>query len=334
MRQRVAALVGPVAQKMWVSTFHSACVRILRRDAEALGYPSSFTIYDQADAVRLTGYVHPRPQPRPEALPAPLACTPRSARPRTSCIDRRGVRGRGAASSSSASIADVYREYQARLHARRRHGLRRPARRHRRLFREHPDVLEHYRSASSTCWSTSTRTPTPSRTSSSLLLAAEHRNVCVVGDTRSVDLPLPRRRHPQHPRVRGGVPRRHRGRARAELPVDADDPRRRQRGDRQQPRPQAEGAVDRPGRRRQRSSATTPTTRCDEAQWVAHEIAGCTTAATRWGDIAVFYRTNAQSRVVEEHAHAARHPVQGRRRHPLLRPARGQGRARLPARRS
>src|SRR5207253_8011482 len=57
MKSRVAALVGPVAQKMWVSTFHSACVRILRRDATRLGYKSSFTIYDQADAVRLVGYV-------------------------------------------------------------------------------------------------------------------------------------------------------------------------------------------------------------------------------------------------------------------------------------
>jgi DNA helicase-2/ATP-dependent DNA helicase PcrA len=57
MKQRVAKLVGPVAHKMWVSTFHSACVRILRRDGAKLGYPSNFTIYDQADAVRLCGYV-------------------------------------------------------------------------------------------------------------------------------------------------------------------------------------------------------------------------------------------------------------------------------------
>src|SRR5215207_6269556 len=41
MKQRVAALVGPVAQKMWVSTFHAACVRIRRRDGSALGFPSS-----------------------------------------------------------------------------------------------------------------------------------------------------------------------------------------------------------------------------------------------------------------------------------------------------
>src|SRR5437868_11364737 len=57
MKSRVAALVGPVAQKMWVSTFHSACVRILRRDARRLGYQSTFTIYDQADSERLTTYV-------------------------------------------------------------------------------------------------------------------------------------------------------------------------------------------------------------------------------------------------------------------------------------
>src|SRR3546814_5513868 len=57
MKHRVGALVGPVAEKMWVSTFHSACVRILRRDADRLGFPKSFTIYDQADANRLTGYV-------------------------------------------------------------------------------------------------------------------------------------------------------------------------------------------------------------------------------------------------------------------------------------
>src|SRR5690349_7662104 len=57
MKHRVGTLVGPVAEKMWVSTFHSACVRILRREAGKLDYPSSFTIYDQADAVRLAGYV-------------------------------------------------------------------------------------------------------------------------------------------------------------------------------------------------------------------------------------------------------------------------------------
>ncbi|MGD2051598.1 MAG: UvrD-helicase domain-containing protein, partial [Acidimicrobiia bacterium] len=53
MKDRVAALVGPVAHNMWVSTFHSACSRILRREAHRLGYRSAFSIYDQADSLRL-----------------------------------------------------------------------------------------------------------------------------------------------------------------------------------------------------------------------------------------------------------------------------------------
>ncbi|MBL8931290.1 MAG: DNA helicase PcrA [Kineosporiaceae bacterium] len=57
MRERVAALVGPQAATMWVSTFHSACVRILRREAGRVGLKSNFSIYDQADSQRLMGMV-------------------------------------------------------------------------------------------------------------------------------------------------------------------------------------------------------------------------------------------------------------------------------------
>ena len=53
MRERVATLVGPRARSMWVTTFHSACVRILRQEASIAGFSSSFSIYDQADSVRL-----------------------------------------------------------------------------------------------------------------------------------------------------------------------------------------------------------------------------------------------------------------------------------------
>ena len=70
MRHRVANLVGPVVRTMWVSTFHSACVRILRANADLLGYPRKFSIYDQADAVRLDRLRHPRSRPRRQALHA------------------------------------------------------------------------------------------------------------------------------------------------------------------------------------------------------------------------------------------------------------------------
>ncbi|MFT8358523.1 ATP-dependent helicase [Bifidobacterium aquikefiri] len=53
MRERLQHLIGPVAQRMWVSTFHSACVRILRRDGKSIGLKSGFSIYDSADSERL-----------------------------------------------------------------------------------------------------------------------------------------------------------------------------------------------------------------------------------------------------------------------------------------
>ena len=53
MRERVAGLVGGVEKRMWVMTFHAACARLLRMEAERLGYKKSFTIYDQADSLRM-----------------------------------------------------------------------------------------------------------------------------------------------------------------------------------------------------------------------------------------------------------------------------------------
>ncbi|MCB1003889.1 MAG: UvrD-helicase domain-containing protein, partial [Acidimicrobiales bacterium] len=142
MRQRVAALVGPVAAKMWVSTFHSACVRILRRDAARLDYPSSFTIYDQADAVRLTGYVIRDLNLDPKRFP------PRGVHATISAAKNDLVRADEYAERAQViyerKVADVYTEYQARL---RRAGamdfddLLMVAVE---LFQKNPDVLERY----------------------------------------------------------------------------------------------------------------------------------------------------------------------------------------------
>ena len=57
MLERITELVGPAASGMWISTFHSACVRILRREAKALGRKQNFTIYDSADSLRLVTQV-------------------------------------------------------------------------------------------------------------------------------------------------------------------------------------------------------------------------------------------------------------------------------------
>src|SRR3989475_2409929 len=54
MRTRLEDLLGPVADTIWILTFHAACGRMLRREAPRLGYRTNFTIYDQADQIRLT----------------------------------------------------------------------------------------------------------------------------------------------------------------------------------------------------------------------------------------------------------------------------------------
>ena len=74
MKERVEELVGKRARIMWVSTFHSACVRILRKEIDKLGFKSNFSIYDAADSEAADDAGLPRPRPRPAPLPARRAC--------------------------------------------------------------------------------------------------------------------------------------------------------------------------------------------------------------------------------------------------------------------
>src|SRR3954451_11867196 len=142
MKQRVAALVGPVAQRMWVSTFHSACVRILRRDAARLGYRSSFTIYDQADAVRLVTYVLRDLNLDTKKLP-PRTVHGHISTAKNELIDFETYRER-ARTLFERKIADVYREYQQRLHAASAFDFDDLLMVTVDLFRAHPEALETY----------------------------------------------------------------------------------------------------------------------------------------------------------------------------------------------
>ena len=127
MKERVAALVGPRARAMWVSTFHSMCVRILRAEAAKLDLKSSFTIYDQGDSVRLMTMVardldldakrYPGPQPRRAGLePEERAHRRGELRPADGAGEGAG-RGLQALPAAAAPGA--------------RHGLRRPDHEHR-----------------------------------------------------------------------------------------------------------------------------------------------------------------------------------------------------------
>ena len=113
MRERVESLIGPRARLMWVSTFHSACVRILRREHEHLGLPSSFTIYDADDSRRLMTQVardldlDVKRNP-PRGLLAAVSAL------KNELIDHESARD-AAESDREALIAEVYGVYQNRL---------------------------------------------------------------------------------------------------------------------------------------------------------------------------------------------------------------------------
>jgi DNA helicase II / ATP-dependent DNA helicase PcrA len=180
MRHRVAQLVGPVAEKMWVSTFHAACVRILRRDAHRLGYPKTFTIYDQADAHRLTGYVI-----RDLGLD-PKKFTPRGVHAAISAAKNDLVfvnefRAR-AATIFDRKIADVYAEYQARLEKAGAMDFDDLLTTTVRLFRACPEVLEEYQDRFEHILVDEYQDTNRAQNDIVLMLAAKSHNVTVVGD--------------------------------------------------------------------------------------------------------------------------------------------------------
>jgi DNA helicase II / ATP-dependent DNA helicase PcrA len=117
MRERVEQLVGPAASRMWVSTFHSACVRILRREATTLGLRSSFSIYDAADSQRLLTLVARELELDPKRYPAKALAHKISAL-KDELVDPdefARTSGGGAANDFDAALAQVYTRYQARL---------------------------------------------------------------------------------------------------------------------------------------------------------------------------------------------------------------------------
>ncbi|SNS17274.1 DNA helicase PcrA [Actinomadura mexicana] len=113
MKERVDALVGPRSRAMWVMTFHSACVRILRREAKRLGFPTSFSIYDQADANRLMALVCRELDLDPKRYP-PKSFGAQVSNLKNELIDYETFKAR-ASTHMEQTLAEAYEMYQARL---------------------------------------------------------------------------------------------------------------------------------------------------------------------------------------------------------------------------
>ena len=298
MKHRVGSLIGSVAQKMWVSTFHSACVRILRRDGYHLGYPQQFTIYDQSDAVRLVTYVLRDLQIDPKKLP------PRSVHAVISTAKNRGLGVEEYAEAAQViierRIADVYREYQARL-------LRAGAMDFDDLLgqavevlRRRPDVLASYQQRFRHILVDEYQDTNPVQNELIMLLGHEHRNVCVVGDGdqsiyafRGADLTNILEFERAFPDTTVVVlAQNYRS---TQTILDAANAVISHNESRKPKELWSEGAT---GDKLVRFNAQDES---EESQWVAREITRMHDAAEyRWGDVAIFYRTNAQSRVLEE----------------------------------
>ncbi len=181
MKSRVAALVGPVAEKMWVSTFHSACVRMLRRDAQLLGYPSGFSIYDQADAVRLVGYVIRDLGLDSKRFPA------RSIHGAISTAKNDNIGPVAYADSVSQiferRISDVYTEYQRRLLAAGAMDFDDLLMKTVELLRSNPDVAMRWRDRFAHVLVDEYQDTNAVQNELVLMLAEQHRQVTVVGDS-------------------------------------------------------------------------------------------------------------------------------------------------------
>ncbi len=114
MRDRLEGLLGTVARAIWILTFHAACGRILRREAARLGYKSNFSIYDQADQVRLTKQCLEDLDRDPKRF-VPRGIHSQISNAKNQLIGPDDYLSR-VESFYDQTVADVYRLYQKRLH--------------------------------------------------------------------------------------------------------------------------------------------------------------------------------------------------------------------------
>jgi DNA helicase-2/ATP-dependent DNA helicase PcrA len=298
MKERVAELVGPVAHRMWVSTFHSACARILRREATRLGLRPQFSIYDQSDAVRLTDYVRRDLNLDPKRFP------PRQLHARISAMKNELISPQDAAAAAFTppehKLAEVYTEYQKRLLDASAVDFDDLLTLTVKLFREHPDALARWQHRFRYVLVDEFQDTNLAQWEIVRMLAGEHRNVMVVGDQdqsvyrfRGADFRNLLRFEEVFPEATVIVlEQNYRSTQRILDAANAVI---------------ANNAARKPKHLWTEQVAGELLTRYqaedehDEAAFVAHEVTHLTdTEGQRFADIAIFYRTNAQSRIIEE----------------------------------
>ena len=181
MRNRVVELVGSVAHKMWVSTFHSACVRILRQSSDEIGFSANFTIYDQGDAARLMGHVIKDLNFDLKRFP------PRALLSKISALKNEGINPNDYLDSTEnpydQKVSEIFVEYQARLKRASAMDFDDLLLNTVILFRKNKSILEQWQNRFKHVLVDEYQDTNLIQNELVSLLAAEHRNICVVGDS-------------------------------------------------------------------------------------------------------------------------------------------------------
>ena len=180
MKERVALLVGPDSRKMWVSTFHAFCARILRVHAEKLGYKREFTIYDGADQARLVKRCIIELDKDPKRF------NPRSFAAQISAAKNRLMSAddflRNSEGYMAENVAEVYELYQRRLYENNAMDFDDLLMQTVALLEVFPEVRERYQTRFKYISVDEYQDTNHAQYRLVNILAAAHRNLCVVGD--------------------------------------------------------------------------------------------------------------------------------------------------------
>jgi len=181
MAERVEGLLGErLAKGMWILTFHSACARILRREHNHLGLPSTFTIYDEGDTERLIAGVLRDLNVDVKRFP-PRAMATAIGKAKDVVVGPDEYAG-AAANFYEQIIAKVYVEYERRKRAAGALDFDDLISETVRLFRDHPEILEHYQERFRYILVDEYQDTNRAQYQFVNLLAEKYGNVCVVGD--------------------------------------------------------------------------------------------------------------------------------------------------------
>ncbi len=181
MADRVEGLLGTrVTRGMWILTFHSSCARILRREHNHLGLPSTFSIYDEGDTERVLALVLRDLNVDPKRFP-PRAMAAAIGKAKDHLFSAAEY-VQAASNFYERTVAEVYRAYERRLRAAGALDFDDLIAQTAHLFRDHPEVLEHYQERFRYVLIDEYQDTNRAQYHLVNLLAAKYRNICVVGD--------------------------------------------------------------------------------------------------------------------------------------------------------